>query len=145
MTITRIEDLDAPGQALCHTALAMRDRAYAPYSRFLVGAALEADSGEVFTGCNVEDILLNLSCCAERVALVKAISEGHRAFEAVAVITDGRPVAAPCGCCRQQLHTWGVERVVVANVQGDVEVVPLSELLPRSFELRGPVAPQIDP
>jgi cytidine deaminase len=138
-------ELTEADRELVAAARAARAHSHAPISNYRVGAALRTAHGEVFTGCNVEDILLNLSCCAERVALVKAISEGHRAFEAVAVITDGRPVAAPCGCCRQQLHTWGVERVVVANVQGDVEVVSLSELLPRSFELRGPVAPQIDP
>jgi cytidine deaminase len=128
--------------ALVAAARAGRAHAHAPISNYRVGAALRTVHGEVITGCNVEDILLNLSCCAERVALFKAVSEGHRRFDAVAVFTDGLPVAAPCGSCRQLLHTWEVERVVVANVQGDVEVYKLSELLPHAFHLRGPVEPQ---
>ena len=98
--------------ALVEAARRARLNAHAPMSGYHVGAALRTPDGDVITGCNVEDILLNLGCCAESVALFKAISDGYRQFEAVAVVTQGRPAAAPCGACRQLLASWKIERVV---------------------------------
>jgi|JI10StandDraft_1071094.scaffolds.fasta_scaffold103335_2 cytidine deaminase len=134
MTITRIEDLDAPGQALCHTALAMRARAYAPYSRFLVGAALEADSGEVFTGCNVENVTYGLTRCAEQVAVTKAVSEGARHFRRIAIATDMDPPAMPCGLCRQCMIEFARDlEIILVNPAGGVRIDHLARLLPGAF------------
>lgn len=109
-----------------------RDMAYAPYSHFLVGAALLTRSGKVFTGANVENASYGLSVCAERVALFKAVSEGEREFEAIAVVTEGG--CTPCGACRQVLSEFGLDmRVIVADLQGNWTEWKLNELLPASF------------
>jgi cytidine deaminase len=112
-----------------------RAHAYAPYSRFPVGAALLAEDGRVFTGVNVENASYGLATCAERTAVAKAVSEGARSFRAIAVTgpEDDRP-CLPCGSCRQILHEFGPAlEVVVAAPDGGTEVVPLAELLPRAF------------
>src|SRR5919198_5964088 len=98
---------------LIKLATEARERAYAPYSNFKVGAALLSSTGLVFTGCNVENATFGLTVCAERVALWKALSEGHRRFTRVAVVTDAPTPAPPCGACRQLLWEFG----------GDLEVV----------------------
>lgn len=109
-----------------------RSMAYAPYSHFLVGAALLTRSGKVFTGANVENASYGLSVCAERVALFKAVSEGEREFEAIAVVTEGG--CTPCGACRQVLSEFGLDmRVIVADLQGNWTEWRLEELLPASF------------
>ncbi len=111
-----------------------RDRAYAPYSRFAVGAAILTASGEVYTGCNVESASYPLVCCAERVAIYKAISDGHRSIVAVVVVTDTSPPAAPCGGCRQVIHEFGADAVVIcANPAGDMRDSTMAELLPMGF------------
>jgi cytidine deaminase len=112
-----------------------RAHAYAPYSRFPVGAALLAEDGRVFTGVNVENASYGLATCAERSAVARAVSEGARSFRAVAVAgpEDDHP-CPPCGSCRQILHELGPEMdVVTAAPGGGVEVVPLRDLLPRAF------------
>jgi cytidine deaminase len=129
---------EAADLALVAEARAARDRAYAPVSRFRVGAALRLRDGSVVRGCNVEHVVLPETVCAEKVALVKAVSDGHTDFEAVAVITQSSPAATPCGSCRQMLHAWRVPRVVVANTAGDVAVWSLEELLPGAFDLELP-------
>ena len=116
-------------------ALAAREHAHAVVTGYRVGAALLADDGRVFTGCNVEHIVLSLTCCAEQVAVMKAVSEGARRFVAIAVATDSTPPASPCGVCRQLLHGWKVPRVIMANVAGDTREATLAELLPLAFEL----------
>lgn len=121
--------------ALIEAARQVRERAHAPLSSYRVGAALLSASGAIVTGCNVENIVLPESVCAEKAAIVKGVSEGHSVFEAVAVFTDDDPPGSPCGSCRQMLHTWGVKRVILANPRGERQVIELAELLPRAFSL----------
>jgi cytidine deaminase len=104
------------------------EKAYAPYSKFRVGAALLTKEGKVFTGCNVENASYGLSMCAERVAVFKAVSEGYREFEAIAVVSDP-PGASPCGACRQVLHEFSPNIKVIFNG----EQFSLTELLPKPF------------
>ncbi len=130
-----------PGEesGLVEAAAAVRETAAAPYSKFRVGAALLADDGRIFTGCNVESASYGLTVCAERTAVFKAISEGVRSFRAVAVVTDADPPASPCGACRQVL--WDQCRdidVVLATPRGVATRTRLSALLPLAFEFRGP-------
>lgn len=109
-----------------------RERAYAPYSRFRVGAAIRASSGKVYRGCNVESASFGLTVCAERVALQTAVAEGERSFEAVAIDAGTPAPTPPCGACRQVLAEFGVEwRVILAGEPP--EVMTLADLLPRSF------------
>lgn len=120
--------------ALLEAATAARLRAHAPYSGFLVGAAVRADDGSIHTGCNVEISSYSHTCCAERVAIFKAVSEGHRHFTACAVVTDISPPASPCGACRQVLNDFGGDMtMILANLDGAVTEVPLAELLPMAF------------
>jgi len=113
-------------------AMKAREQAYAPYSHFTVGAALLARSGRVYTGCNVENASYGLSVCAERVAVFKAVSEGERDFEALAVVTEKG--VTPCGACRQVLMEFGDDiQVIVADVTGRYQVLSLQELLPEAF------------
>jgi len=112
-----------------------RELAYAPYSEFPVGAALLGRSGRVYTGCNVENASYPLSTCAERTAVSKAVSEGERGFEAIAVVTATG--ATPCGACRQILREFGGPegdlRVLVADTEGNVRTFTIAELLPAGF------------
>ena len=109
-----------------------RDRAYAPYSRYAVGAALLSRSGQVYTGCNIENASYSLTICAERVAVFKAISEGEREFEAIAVVTSNG--GTPCGACRQVLAEFGLDiRVLIATPERLVAQRTVSQLLPDSF------------
>ncbi len=120
---------------LIAAATAVREQAFAPYSRFKVGAAVRGASGRIHTGCNVESASFGLTCCAERVAVFKAVSEGERAIVAVAVVTDVSPPAAPCGACRQVLFEFGREmNVVRANLSGMRIDAVMSDLLPDGFD-----------
>ena len=119
------------------TALAQqaREHAYASYSGFPVGAALLGRSGKVYTGCNVENAAYPLTTCAERTAVVKAVSEGERDFEAIAVVTATG--ATPCGSCRQILREFagptGELRVIVADLDGNSSTFTIEQLLPHGF------------
>ncbi len=109
-----------------------REKAYVPYSRFAVGAALRAKSGHVYTGCNVENASYSLTICAERVAIFKAVAAGEREFDALAVVSE--TVAPPCGACRQVLAEFGLDiKVIVAGVSDEGEVHTLRDLLPSAF------------
>ena len=120
---------------LNETALAARDHAHAPYSHFLVGAALEAEDGRVFTGCNVENATYGLSVCAERVAVFKAISEGARKFRRIAVSADTDVLTPPCGACRQILWEFcGDIEVSLVNPRGKTETFRMRDLFPRPFD-----------
>lgn len=118
---------------LVSAAAAARSRAYAPYSKFRVGAAVLAEDGTIFTGANVENAAYPLSHCAERVAVHKAVSDGHRRLLAVAVVADGEQPAMPCGACRQVMAEFGVRRVIVATPRGRRRLRTLRALLPEPF------------
>jgi cytidine deaminase len=121
------------GKELIRMAREAREYAYAPYSNYLVGAALLTASGKFFTGCNVENAAYPTSMCAERVAVFKAVSEGERKFVALAVVTSNG--ATPCGACRQVLAEFGLETVMlIADMDGTLKhQARLSELLPGAF------------
>jgi cytidine deaminase len=121
--------------ALVDAARAARDRAHAPYSSFRVGAALESATGEVLVGCNVENASYGLTMCAERVALFRAISDGHRTFTRIAVVADTVEPTPPCGACRQLLWEFcGDVEVVLANLQRVTARYTLAQLLPHPFD-----------
>ena len=108
--------------ALIAAAKQARENAHAPFSNFRVGAALRAKSGRTFTGCNVENATLGLTCCAERVAIFKAVSEGERGFDAIAVVADTDTLTPPCGACRQIIWEFcGDVPVILANLKDKVE------------------------
>lgn len=108
--------------------------AYAPYSRFAVGAALECESGLIYTGCNVENMALGSTVCAERVALYKAISEGERRFCRLAIYGPGKDYCMPCGACRQVLCEFSPDmEILCARETGGYVSYRLSELLPHTF------------
>jgi cytidine deaminase len=120
---------------LVTAARVARDNAYAPFSNFRVGAAVRAKSGRIFSGCNVENAVYGLTLCAERVAIFKAISEGERGFDAIAVVADTETLTPPCGACRQVLwELCGDAEVVLANLQGKTERYRMSALLPKPFD-----------
>ena len=115
-------------------AISMLDRAYCPYSRFPVGAALECVDGTVFTGCNVENAAYPAGICAERNAISHAVAEGHTDFRRIVIAGRGEDFCWPCGACRQMLYEFAPGlRVLAARGDGAFQAVPLSELLPYGF------------
>ncbi|HHW10079.1 MAG TPA: cytidine deaminase [Firmicutes bacterium] len=125
-------------EKLIAAAGAARQNSYAPYSGFRVGAALLGQSGKIYTGCNVENASYGATICAERTALVKAVSEGERAFRAIAVVADTgeEEVPVPCGVCRQVLAEFSPEMtVIMAALTGKREIAALERLLPAPFSL----------
>lgn len=126
---------------LVEAARQARERAFAPYSGFRVGAALEAADGRIVAGCNVESASYGLTVCAERVALVKAVSDGITSFRRVAVVTDADDLTPPCGACRQLLWEFAPDaEVILANLRGQTAVYRVADLLPHGFDaanLRG--------
>lgn len=124
-------------QELIDAATAVRENAYAPFSDFRVGAALETDDGEVIDGCNVESASYGLTVCAERVAIWKAISQGKRKIKHIAVVADTEELTPPCGVCRQIIWEFGGDiPVILANLKGKTEVVQMKDLLPRAFDTK---------
>lgn len=122
---------------LLDAARAARLHAHAPFSHFLVGAALETEDGVVVTGCNVENATYGLTVCAERVALFKAISEGHRRFRRIAVVADTDDPTPPCGACRQLLWEFGGDlEVHLANLSDHKATFQLKDLFPHPFDAR---------
>lgn len=119
-------------ERLLGAARSVRERAYAPYSRFQVGAAVLA-GGEVFVGCNVENASFGLTICAERVAVFAAVAAGYRRIDVVAVAGDPANPTAPCGACRQVLHEFGPEMAVILHSGGGPIVLSLASLLPQAF------------
>jgi len=110
------------------------EKAYAPYSEFHVGAALECEDGTVFTGCNVENAAYGDTICAERTAIVKAVSEGHRKFRRIAIYAEGKNYAMPCGSCRQVMAEFSPEMEVLCTKAGGSYVsYPLTRLMPYTF------------
>jgi len=119
---------------LIRAALAAPSGAYAPYSRFAVGAAVQGAGGRIYSGCNVENASYGLTVCAERVAILKAVSEGEKELVALAVAADTATPASPCGACRQVMAEFGIKRVVMCNTKGELLTVTLDELLPYAFD-----------
>jgi cytidine deaminase len=117
---------------LIKIAMEARSRAHAPYSKFTVGAALLTKSGRVFSGCNIENISLGLTMCAERVALGAAVSDGEKEFVAIYLIADSKRPVLPCGACRQVLAEFNPAiKVVSSTISGERETAELQDLLPR--------------
>jgi cytidine deaminase len=124
-------------QSLVAAATDARTRAQAPYSGFKVGAALETTDGGIVTGCNIENATYGLTLCAERVALVKALSDGRTAFTRIAVVADTEAPTPPCGPCRQLLWEYcGDIDVILANLEGTTATLRLADLLPLPFDRR---------
>ena len=124
-----------PSTWLVQAALAVRERAHVPFSKFKVGAAIEDENGRVFTGCNVENATYGLTICAERVAVFKAVSEGAGKIVRVVVVADTKVLTPPCGACRQILWEFcGDAQLTLANVAGKQETVRLSDIFPRPFD-----------
>jgi cytidine deaminase len=124
--------VDVQPEELVEQAIKARQCAYAPYSNFQVGSALLTASGKIFTGCNVENASYGLTVCAERVAILKAVSEGETAIRALAAVSE--PGASMCGACRQVLSEFGEEiPVYLADVAGKYRTVSIKDLLPGAF------------
>jgi cytidine deaminase len=120
---------------LLEAALSARENAHAPFSNFKVGAAIEDETGRIFTGCNVENATYGLTICAERVAVFKAISEGARKFRRIAVAADTEVLTPPCGACRQILWEFcGDAELTLVNLQGKTETLRMSDIFPRPFD-----------
>ena len=121
-------------QELVELAFTMLDRSYAPYSHFPVGAALEGDDGTIYTGCNVENAAYGSCICAERTALVKAVSEGCRSFRRLAVVGNSADYCWPCGACRQMLYEFAPDlEILAANNDHQFVKYTLRQLLPCGF------------
>lgn len=121
--------------AMAAIAREARDRAHAPFSRFRVGAALKTRTGEIVTGCNIENASYGLTLCAERVAVFKAVSEGLSDFDAIAVVAASKRLTPPCGACRQILWEFCGDLVVhMVDLKGRSRTLRLSELLPMPFD-----------
>ena len=124
-------------EELVNAAKQARQNSYAPYSKFQVGAAIETDDGQIYTGCNVESASYGLTVCAERVAIWKAISEGKHKIRNVAVVCDTKELTPPCGVCRQIIWEFGGNvPVTLANLNGGRETVEMKDLLPRAFDTK---------
>lgn len=119
---------------LIEKAFDAQEGAYTPYSHFNVGAALEMEDGTIFTGCNIENASYTPTVCAERVAIFKAVSEGHRKIKTIAIVGGENTLAYPCGVCRQVIREFGPEStIIVAKALDDYQVFKLNDLLPNSF------------
>lgn len=124
-------------QQLVETAKSARLRSIAPFSNFLVGAAVKTAEGKVYTGCNVESASYGLTVCAERVAIWKALSEGERQFIELAIVADTGSLTPPCGTCRQIIWEFAKDAtIVLGNLRGETQIVSIRELLPRAFDAR---------
>ena len=119
--------------SLTKSSLSAREAAYAPYSGFRVGAALLAESGKIYIGCNFENASFGAGTCAERVALGSAVAAGERRFRAICVTAER--IVTPCGICRQALSEFGDMEVFCQDTAGNIKRFTLSELLPEAFEL----------
>ncbi len=118
---------------LMKMAIEARQNAYVPYSHFAVGAALLAESGKVYTGCNIENASYGLTCCAERNAIFAAVGAGERRFKMLAVAADSPEPVAPCGACRQVIAEFGIPLVVMGNLKEATKTMTAEELLPYGF------------
>jgi cytidine deaminase len=125
----------AGSDALVTAARAAREQAVADYSKFKVGAAVETEDGAIVTGCNIENATYGLTICAERVAIFKALSEGHRAFKRIAIVADTETPTPPCGACRQIIWEFcGDIDVILANLETVAALMQIKDLLPLPFD-----------
>lgn len=122
-------------EQLIKEAKTAREMAYTPYSKFNVGAALLTNDGKIYRGCNIENAAYSMTNCAERTAIFKAISEGDKNFVAIAVVADTKRPVPPCGACRQVIAELCPKdmKVILTNLQGDIEELTVKELLPGAF------------
>ncbi len=120
-------------EELINQAIQVKENAYVKYSGFHVGAALLGESGRIYTGCNVENASYGGTICAERTAVVKAISEGEKKFRAIAIVSDSSSYTMPCGICRQFLSEFGLDIKIIMPGKDNIRVMTLSELLPEAF------------
>jgi cytidine deaminase len=124
-------------QQLIETAKLARLQSIAPFSSFLVGAAVKTEEGKVYTGCNIESASYGLTVCGERVAIWKALSEGERNFTELAIVADTESLTPPCGTCRQIIWEFAKNAtIVLGNLRGESQIVSIRELLPRAFDAR---------
>ncbi|MDQ1728098.1 MAG: cytidine deaminase [Pyrinomonadaceae bacterium] len=124
-------------QELLETAKSARLKSIAPFSNFMVGAAVKTEAGKVYIGGNIESASYGLTVCAERVAIWKALSEGERRFTELAIVADTGTLTPPCGTCRQIIWEFAKNAtIILGNLQGETEVVSIRELLPRAFDAR---------
>ena len=122
---------------LIEAAQEARQHSVAPFSEFLVGAALKTAAGKIYTGCNIESASYGLTVCAERVAIWKALSEGEKHFTELAVVADTETLTPPCGTCRQIIWEFAREATIVfANLEGKSELFHIQDLLPSAFDAR---------
>ena len=113
-----------------------RTRAYAPYSRFRVGAALLTEDGQIFLGCNIENVSYGATTCAERIALYNAVANGHRRFQALAMIVAAEEPITPCGLCRQVIHELSPDlQMIMATTSGKSNSFRIGELIPNPFSM----------
>jgi cytidine deaminase len=126
-------------QELIELAIKSKENAYAPYSNFRVGAALMTEEGKIYTGINIENATYGATCCGERTAVFKAVSEGARKLKAIAIAGDSEDVCYPCGICRQVLAEFGDDEMVVicTSKNGNYKEYKLGELLPNAFRKIG--------
>ncbi len=120
-------------EELVQEAIKYREHSYSPYSHFAVGAAVLTKSGHVYGGCNIENASYPVGICAERTAIVKAVSEGERDIVALAVVGDTPGPCSPCGMCRQFIGEFKIPKIIMANMHGVRKTVTLEELLPFAF------------
>lgn len=120
-------------QKLIDRAIVAREKTYSPYSHFGVGAVLVCEDGIIYEGCNIENASYGLTNCAERTAIFKAVSEGHKRFKALVAVADTEGPCSPCGACRQVISEFEIPYIIMANLKGDYTVVELDELLPFRF------------
>lgn len=123
-------------ELLIKKAKQIRERAYTPYSKFPVGAALLTESGNIYTGCNIENAAYPVSCCAERVAIFSAIAAGETEFSEMAVVADTKRPVPPCGSCRQVMSEFfkGTMNIHLTNLNNNIKTITMEELLPFSFQ-----------
>jgi cytidine deaminase len=124
-------------ESMIEAAKNARLQSVAPFSNFLVGAAVRAASGKIYTGCNIESASYGLTVCAERIAIWKALSEGERQFTELAIVADTQSLTPPCGTCRQII--WEFARnatIIFANLNGETDKFQIGDLLPRAFDAR---------
>lgn len=126
--------LSEQDQILIKHALQAQQHAYAPYSKFNVGAALRTKTGHVFTGCNVENCSYGLTVCAERIAIFSAVTQGYHKFESMVVVTPGDDLGSPCGACLQVMREFAPDlRIILANTIADYQIFQLCDFLPLPF------------